>query len=202
MPAKTHNLSSMPASYDEEFDEEKRSCDHKGCGDAGLYRAPRSPDTLRDYYWFCLDHVRAYNKAWNYCAGMSEEEIEQQIRQSTMWDRQTWLPGSGYGMAERLRQTVYDNAGFYGFAWQEEPLRPKPTTPYGKALEVLGLSEPIDLHAIKVRYRKLVKENHPDLNGGDPAAEERLKKINQAFHLVKRTYTDQQAGGHSSRAGA
>jgi DnaJ-domain-containing protein 1 len=186
----------MPAYFDDDFEEEKKPCDHEGCAGEGLYRAPRSPDSLRDYFWFCLDHVRSYNKAWNYCAGMSEDEIEDQIRRSTMWDRQTWAPGSGYGMAERLRQTVYDNAGFYGFAWQEEAPRPKPTTPYGKALEVLGLSEPVDLHAIKVRYRKLVKENHPDLNGGDPAAEERLKKINQAFHTAKRTYTE-----HSSHKG-
>ena len=186
----------MATYYREDYVEEKRACDHAGCGGEGLHRAPRSPDALNDYLWFCLDHVRAYNKAWNYCAGMSEDEIEQQIRQSVTWDRPTWLPGSGYTMAERLRHTVYDNAGFYGFARQEEAPRPKPSTPYGKALEVLGLSEPIELLAIKRAYRKLVKENHPDLHGGDPAAEERLKKINQAFHLVKRTYSE-----HSTKTG-
>jgi curved DNA-binding protein CbpA len=38
---------------------------------------------------------------------------------------------------------------------------------------------------IKARYKELVKLHHPDANGGDKAAEERLKSINQAYTFLK-----------------
>jgi hypothetical protein len=50
-----------------------RRCDHSGCKRAGEYRAPKSRQRLKDYYYFCFEHVQAYNKAWNYHAGMSAE---------------------------------------------------------------------------------------------------------------------------------
>ena len=41
---------------------------------AGQYRAPKSPDVLDDYYWFCRDHVREYNLKWNFFEGTTEAE--------------------------------------------------------------------------------------------------------------------------------
>ena len=37
----------------------------------------------------------------------------------------------------------------------------------------------------RARYRALVKRLHPDANGGDKAAEERLKVVNQAYSTLK-----------------
>ena len=64
-----------------------RSCDHPGCLGGGDFRAPKSRLDLHDYHWFCLEHVRAYNSAWNYYAGMSDAEIEAEIRHDTVWQR-------------------------------------------------------------------------------------------------------------------
>ena len=52
-----------------------RRCDHPDCAEAGEHRAPRDRG-LKEYYWFCLEHVRAYNAAWDYFRGMSATEIE------------------------------------------------------------------------------------------------------------------------------
>ena len=54
-----------------------RSCDWVGCAEVGAHPAPKSRDRLRDRYWFCKLHAREYNRAWNYYAGMSIEQIEQ-----------------------------------------------------------------------------------------------------------------------------
>lgn len=54
-----------------------------------------------------------------------------------------------------------------------------------QALETLGLSQPLSLVMLKARYKELVKRFHPDANGGDKAAEERLKLINQAYATLK-----------------
>jgi curved DNA-binding protein CbpA len=40
------------------------------------------------------------------------------------------------------------------------------------------------LHKIKRRYKELAKRLHPDLTGGDPQAEERFKKVNQAYEYL------------------
>ncbi|RPI74985.1 MAG: J domain-containing protein [Desulfobacteraceae bacterium] len=49
---------------------------------------------------------------------------------------------------------------------------------------ILGLSENADENEIKTAYRKLALQNHPDLNPGDPAAEERFKEINEAYETL------------------
>ena len=167
--------------------DDHRVCDHPDCDEDGLYRAPKSRLNLQDFHWFCLDHVRAYNKSWNYCAGMSEDEIEGEIRRSTVWDRPTWPSHLWSKLEEKLAQTIYEGGGFYGYS-RDETVRPSAPTSGNKALATLGLHDNADFSTIKSRYRELVKQHHPDRNGGDPAAEERFKNISQAFHTLKRVH--------------
>ena len=48
----------------------QRVCETPGCRLQGEYRAPRARDKLDEYRWFCLEHVRDYNKKWDYFAGL------------------------------------------------------------------------------------------------------------------------------------
>ncbi len=50
--------------------------------------------------------------------------------------------------------------------------------------EVLGLSKSATGDEIKKAYRKLAKENHPDLHPDDKAAEARFKEINEAYEVL------------------
>lgn len=50
--------------------------------------------------------------------------------------------------------------------------------------EVLGISRSASDAEIKKAYRKLAKENHPDLHPGDKAAEARFKEINEAYEVL------------------
>jgi len=52
-------------------------------------------------------------------------------------------------------------------------------------LALLQVEPPITKDRIKARYKALVKRHHPDANGGDKAAEERLKEINLAYSTLK-----------------
>jgi len=47
----------------------QRKCDHEGCQESGKFRAPKSPDILDDFFWFCQEHVREYNLKWNFFDG-------------------------------------------------------------------------------------------------------------------------------------
>lgn len=162
-----------------------RLCDHPGCAATGDYRAPRSRDRLRQFYWFCLDHVRAYNAQWNYYAGMSAAEIEADIRNDTVWQRPSWPLGGRSGLfGARVR-----DFGLFGFEDEEEGApRKRPLTEQEQALAVFELAPPFTVAALKSRYKALVKLHHPDAHGGDKAAEERLKVINQAYTTLKASY--------------
>jgi hypothetical protein len=169
-----------------------RLCDHPGCAAGGEYRAPRSRRSLDSFFWFCLDHVRLYNAQWNYYAGMSAPEIEAEIRNDTVWQRPTWPLGGRAGLhfGGRIR-----DFGLFGF--EEESVRherresaaPKrPLSEQERALAVFDLALPLTLVGLKARYKELVKRHHPDAHGGDKAAEERLKVINQAYSTLKSSY--------------
>ena len=59
------------------FETSTRACEHEGCTESGQYRAPKSPDNLDEYFWFCKTHVREYNLKWNFFTGATEEESAQ-----------------------------------------------------------------------------------------------------------------------------
>lgn len=169
-----------------------RRCDHPGCEGEGEHRAPKDREHLTEYYWFCLDHVREYNRAWDYCAGLSEDQIEEHIRRDTTWQRPSWPLGKWATMERQLRDRVVRGAGFsFGAEASEEgsagsARRHAEETAESKALAVLELPFTASFDEIKARYRQLAKTHHPDANGGDKAAEERLKTINHAYTVLKR----------------
>jgi len=53
-----------------------------------------------------------------------------------------------------------------------------------EALQLFGLTLPVEPSEIKQRYRKLALTHHPDRNAGNPAATEKMKALNQAFQVL------------------
>jgi len=65
----------------------QRVCEHEGCQEAGKYRAPKSPDVLDDFHWFCQQHVREYNLKWNFFDGTTEAELNAQQSSDKVWEQ-------------------------------------------------------------------------------------------------------------------
>ena len=180
-------------SFEDDPQSRLRPCDVPGCSEPGDYRAPQSRSRLNQYYWFCLDHVREYNRAWNFLDGMTDDQVEVMVRQDTVWQRPTWPLGGWRAAEDALRreaewlhghaagasarsETADDRAGGTSQA---------PTSEEDRALATLDLRPPVDFSAVKARYKSLVKRHHPDANGGSREAEERLKSINRAYSILK-----------------
>jgi hypothetical protein len=125
--------------------------------------------------------VRQYNASWNYYAGMTEQEIEADVRFDTVWQRPSWRMGENLRAFDLGSIDVGDT--FAVFGKHGEPQQ-RPVTPTEQAMVVLGLEPPVTVAAVKARYKTLVKLHHPDANGGDKAAEERFKDISAAYRVV------------------
>jgi len=188
-----------PRFYEPETPPQPTHCQHPDCELPGVYRAPKSRTQLNEYFWFCLDHVRDYNKAWDYYAGMSQAEIERHVRNDVVGQRPTWPLGKwgahgpgGRTYAPRSAFIPDDVAEALDSAAQarktrarEEQRRNSRLSKEEQALAVLELTAPVTMDEIRTRYRILVKKLHPDANGGDKSAEEQLKVVNQAYSTLK-----------------
>lgn len=167
-----------------------RLCEWPDCGRGGGYRAPRSRDRLNEYRWFCLDHVRQYNAGWDYYRGMSQDQIEAEMRRDTVWQRPTW-PLGGW-KSGRASDRIHDGFGFFHDGEESGgahgKARPAIDPAHVRAFALFELEPPITFERLRARYRALVKLHHPDANGGDKAAEERLKSINEAYSTLKNGY--------------
>lgn len=161
-------------------------CDAPGCEAVGEFRAPRDRSRLRDYYHFCLEHVRAYNQAWDYYKGMSPNEIETNLRDDSGWQRPTW-PLGRLGNTKLSPEMFRDPMGLFGQAPPTPRKSAKEAPPELRAaLDLLGLGWPLEETALRAKYKELAKRYHPDSNGGDRSFEERMKDINRAYSLLRK----------------
>ncbi len=177
-------------------------CQWKGCGGLGGHRAPKGRGHEGEFYAFCSEHVRQYNSSYNYFDGMKDAEVEAFQKDAMTGHRPTWKVGAnawshgtreGRADAEMGRFSAERQARAERFAgWrsgtkEREKERPgrklKPLE--GRAMETLGLDGSADRSEIKSRFKELVKRHHPDSNGGDRAAEEKLREIIQAYNYLK-----------------
>jgi hypothetical protein len=167
-----------------------RPCAAKACKGEGSYRVPKSRNQLDEHIWFCLEHARAHNESWNYFAGMSDTEVLAFQTEAITGHRPTWPLGkrAAHPKNGQASPHIRDVHGIFGDTAEQAPPsrseRPL-TRPQAVALEVLDLEQTASLHQIKARYKELVKRFHPDANGGDRGAEERLKRVIQAYGVLR-----------------
>jgi len=167
------------------------TCAWPGCTGEGSFRAPRSRRRADGYHVFCLAHVRDYNAAWDFFAGMTPEQIAAYRHEDVTWHRPTWRLGqSRDGMnGTRFRDGLDLFAAAFGADGGIDGMAPdrgeRPLKPgEGVALKVLGLDPRASLNDIKSRYKELAKRYHPDATGGDRRSEDRFKAVNKAYRYL------------------
>lgn len=172
------------------FETSKRVCEHPGCQEPGQYRAPRSPDHLDEFKWFCKEHVREYNLKWNFFDGASEDEMNEQIEKDRVWDRETKPMGTKDEQRAWARLGVDDPHQVLGENATRNPgrsitgTRKLPPTER-RAIDILEAKDHWTKAEIRKAYKKLIKVLHPDMNGGDRSQEEQLQEVVWAWDQIK-----------------
>lgn len=175
-----------------------QSCEWPECRSKGEHKAPRSRERLREYRWFCLDHVREYNKRWNFLEGMSDDEVEATLRHDTVWNRPSWPIGNNDDGVKPKKRGPKPGIGPFGidpeyfidgFGLFDNDAgiidKPGPDAPTRAALATFGLDLPISEDALKSKYKELVKKHHPDANVGKQDAGEKFKEIKEAYETLR-----------------
>lgn len=187
-----------PEFADTEQKSDSITCEMPGCPDHAQHRAPKHRG-LNEYYEFCFEHVKEYNKAWNFFSGMSDSEVQDHMASSIYGDRPTWRYNADGAAEDHLYEAARHSYYFGDEQYQnteninQEKKRDfygDTTTPEYEAMAMMGLSPPVTLDEIKTKYKKLAKKYHPDLNKDDPNAEELLKKINMAYTILKLAFQE------------
>jgi hypothetical protein len=177
------------------------SCDWPGCAHGATHRAPKGRDHEREYWRFCLDHVREYNSSYNFFAGMSDDAVARYQKDAITGHRPTWKMGMLGGHRAAKPRTRFDNAydgaddpfemfGELGARprrgqTRQEAERRTVRNAERKALHTLGLETEAQRTEIKARFKELVKRHHPDANGGDRGSEDKLREIIEAYNYLK-----------------
>ena len=182
---------------DAELKSRAPACQWDGCTEAGTHRAPVGRLKEGEYFRFCFEHVREYNKGFNYFSGLADSEIARFQKEALTGHRPTWTMGIGGGLRSSpdMAQLRSGRAGYYrmrdpfnlfGGARHEAPPRERIARPLeAKALETLGLDAQATSQQIKSRYKELVKRHHPDANGGDRGSEDRFRDVLHAYRVLK-----------------
>jgi curved DNA-binding protein CbpA len=177
----------------------ERACDNPGCRLAATARAPKSRELPGEHYWFCLPHAAEYNRNWNFFAGMSEGEIRRRQEDELFTGgRPTWdfkasansrENGAFYARTGRGRAGFRDPFNMFGHNAGKAVSEPAGRN-LGKierhALADLDLDEAAEPPAIRARYTELVKRCHPDANGGDRSAEDKLQRVIRAYQALRK----------------
>jgi hypothetical protein len=173
------------------------NCEWAGCQNKGSHRAPKGRENQREYWHFCLDHVREYNQNYNFFSGMNAEAVARYQKDALTGHRPTWKMGANGGKkgAEEIDMAADPFSMFSEIngraSWRKGPeAEPKAETrkvmnAERKALQVMGLGPSATLADVKTKYKALVKQHHPDANGGDRSTEDRLIEIIKAYNYLK-----------------
>lgn len=178
--------------------EEERPCAFQGCDKPGKHKAPIQGEDTKNYTFFCLEHVQEYNKNYNFFDDLSED-----IKQKFLHTKTTeeFIPVSKLSLGETQIDLAYNtirsgsatyqrrvgnNIKLYGTNNSKAKQQRKLTALEMQAFAILDLPYNANCDDIKIKYKALVKANHPDANKGDRSYEERFNAILTAYKQLKK----------------
>ena len=168
----------------------KNICDWNNCLEIGEYKAPIEKDNSKKYRLLCLNHVKEFNKNWNYFSGMNYGQVINFLKSDMVWHK----PTQSFSSSDNFFKVLWNNA------LKDELDRSKLKSQLNhmnqfnfdnndiKAFGILGVSIGLKWEIIQNKFKTLVKKFHPDINLGNKKYEEKLKLITLAYTQLKNTY--------------
>lgn len=164
---------------------EPTPCAHPGCPNPAEFRAPRSnrvAGEIGGWQWLCLDHVREFNAGYNFFDGMSPEAITAAQSPLAGWERAAHDPTVRFNDPLGMARDRYGPDVFAGRRAKSGHVLSDVDMKALKSLDLGVEASPAD---IRRSYKSLVRQYHPDANGGDRTHEGKLQAVVQAYTHLK-----------------
>ena len=164
-------------------------CEWENCKETGKFKAPVEKYNSKKYKWLCEEHIKIFNKSWDYFEGMTQTEFENFLRSDLTWHR----PTQQFGSSDNFFNILWNNAlGDKFNIFKEDKfynrLKYRKLNEKDKdAFKIMGLELDADWTDIQKKFKILVKKFHPDKNSGSKQFEDKLKKITLAYSHLKLT---------------
>ena len=170
----------------------KTICEWNQCNNLGEFKAPVEKDNSKKYRMLCLEHVKEFNKNWNYFSGMNDQQIIEFIKSDMIWHK----PTQSFSSSDNFFKVLWNNA------LKDEMDKIKFNDEFThmnkfkfnhndvKAFGILGITVGLKWEKIQEKFKKLVKKFHPDMNAGNKKFEDKLKVITLAYTQLKNTYRE------------
>lgn len=177
---KSKNINLITGDNDQEYDNLQltKYCEWHNCKEKGEYRAPTSRDKLRVFKFFCLKHIKEYNKAWDYFKGRTSDQIYKEVSDDAYWHRKTKKRIHKFKMEDKLNlfkdYEKQDNVKLNQFKSDSDK--------FDVSLKILGLKNFTSLNKLKKQYKYMVKKFHPDLNKS--GSNEKIIELNEAYSAL------------------
>jgi len=164
----------------------KNICEWEKCNEIGSFKAPVEKDNSKNFRWLCGEHIKLFNKSWDYFDGMSENEIINFLKSDITWHR----PTQEFGSADNFFNILWSNAlsdkfNFFENGKSAKFRNRKLCEKDRDAFRIMGLDFTADWASIQKKFKTLVKKFHPDKNAGSKKYEDKLKKITLAYSHLK-----------------
>jgi hypothetical protein len=178
--------------FDQYMKNQDLKCQWTNCDELGEFKAPSK--NKDEYLWFCEEHIREYNKKWDFFEGMSQAQIEDFVFSDIIGHRKTQKFGSMDNFFHKLWNNAIEDellkVSKFRNTLDEESA--KYTEKQLSAIKKMDLKSNVSWLGIKEQFKKLVKKYHPDMNAGDKKYEEKLKEITIAYSYLKTSLSDKQ----------
>ena len=163
-------------------------CDWDNCEELGSYKAPTEKDNSKKYRLLCLNHIKIFNKKWNYFDDMTDQEVEFFVKSDLTWHK----PTKSFGSSENFFNILWNNAledklNIFRSSSFKEYKKTKLSNTDRDALDIMDLNYDTKWDEIHKQFKTLVKKYHPDKNQGSTKFEDKLKKITLAYSQLKMT---------------
>src|SRR5437868_12645597 len=85
-------------------------CEWPDCKNKAPHRAPKGRANDKEYWHFCLNHVREYNQPYNFFQGMNADAVARYQKDALTGHRPTWKMGANPGTKGASDADVFDAA--------------------------------------------------------------------------------------------
>lgn len=133
------------------------------------------------FIYFCLEHIRLFNKEFDFFAGKSDSFIDNFQKDALYHERKT--NKFGVGNINSYQQQIEQKVNNFRHFKANKIITNNYSKEQKKAMQMLDLEQGFNKEQLRINYKKLAKIHHPDLSK-EKNSHKKIASINEAYRIL------------------